>query len=57
MWGAHPSKQAAVLLPLTVYKFQAAIVASACHSHWWGEGGSSEGCATVELAKLLKAAL
>jgi hypothetical protein len=26
------------------------------HSQWWGEGGSSLGCATVELAKLLKAA-
>ena len=27
-----------------------------CHSQWWGEGGSSLGCATVLLAKLLKAA-
>lgn len=37
----------------TVYKFQAAIVASACHSHWWGEGGSSEGWATVEAVRLV----
>ena len=26
------------------------------YSQWWGEGGSSEGWATVELAKLLNAA-
>ena len=26
------------------------------YSQWWGLGGSSLGCATVELAKLLKAA-
>jgi len=27
-----------------------------CHSQWCGEGGSSLGCATVLLAKLLNAA-
>ena len=26
------------------------------YSQWWGEGGNSEGWATVELAKLLNAA-
>merc|ERR1712088_464330 len=31
-------------------------VACVYYSQWWGLGGNSLGCATVELAKLLKAA-